>query len=115
MHDLYSLLSFILKVLCYVSDSAIFILTISRTLIIYRRHRHGAAIPLIKIMMRDGNNHYTTLYCRLLTSSAGIVYFLVIFVANAVTVTLFLVSDIIIRFLWILMIFFSLKTLPVSR
>ena len=39
-------------------DSVIFILTISRTLIIYRRHRQGSAIPLIKIMMRDGNNFY---------------------------------------------------------
>ncbi|KAL5483594.1 hypothetical protein ACEPAI_8826 [Sanghuangporus weigelae] len=54
-------------------DSIVFIATFSRTLIIYRRHRQGAAIPLIKIMMRD-----------------GIIYFLVIFVANAVTVVLFI-------------------------
>ena len=36
------------------SDSIVFVATLSRTLVIYRRHRQGAAIPLIKIMMRDG-------------------------------------------------------------
>ncbi|KAL5521018.1 hypothetical protein ACEPAG_8940 [Sanghuangporus baumii] len=56
-----------------VFDSIVFIATLSRTLIIYRRHRQGAAIPLIKIMMRD-----------------GIIYFLVIFIANVVTVVLFI-------------------------
>ncbi len=35
-------------------DTAVFFATLSRTLVIYRRHRRGAAIPLIKIMMRDG-------------------------------------------------------------
>ncbi|EJD07873.1 uncharacterized protein FOMMEDRAFT_138010 [Fomitiporia mediterranea MF3/22] len=55
-------------------DSIIFLATITRTFIIYCRHRAGSAIPLIKIMMRD-----------------GIIYFLVIFAANVVTVTLFLV------------------------
>ncbi|KAL5505052.1 hypothetical protein ACEPAH_7715 [Sanghuangporus vaninii] len=54
-------------------DSIVFIATLSRTFIIYRRHRQGAAIPLIKIMMRD-----------------GIIYFLVIFVANVVTMVLFI-------------------------
>jgi len=55
-------------------DTAVFFATLSRTLVIYRRHRRGAAIPLIKIMMRD-----------------GIIYFAVIFAANVVTVALFLV------------------------
>ncbi|KLO06239.1 hypothetical protein SCHPADRAFT_946246 [Schizopora paradoxa] len=55
-------------------DTAIFVATFSRTLVIYKRHRRGAAIPLIKIMMRD-----------------GIIYFAVIFAANVVTVVLFLV------------------------
>ncbi|KAH8110209.1 hypothetical protein DFH11DRAFT_1622854 [Phellopilus nigrolimitatus] len=55
-------------------DTAVFLATLFRTLLIYRKHRHGAAIPLIKMMMRD-----------------GILYFLIIFAANVVTVTLFLV------------------------
>lgn len=57
-------------------DTAVFFATLSRTLVIYRRHRRGAAIPLIKIMMRD-----------------GIIYFAVIFAANVVTVALFLVCS----------------------
>lgn len=55
-------------------DTIIFGLTLYRTLAIYYKHRKGCAIPLVKIMLRD-----------------GIVYFLVIFAANVVTVTLFLV------------------------
>ncbi|THH08675.1 hypothetical protein EW145_g2543 [Phellinidium pouzarii] len=38
-----------------VFDFVIFIATLSRAFLIYRRHRHGAAIPLIVIMMRDGS------------------------------------------------------------
>ena len=45
---------FNIKLYFIFTDSAVFIATLSRTLVIYRRHRHGAAIPLIKIMMRDG-------------------------------------------------------------
>ena len=36
------------------TDTAIFIATLTRTLTIYRRNRTGAAVPLIKVMMRDG-------------------------------------------------------------
>ena len=60
------------------SDTIVFILTLYRTLSIYHKHRNGCAIPLVKIMLRD-----------------GIIYFLVIFAANVVTVTLFIVSSLI--------------------
>lgn len=73
-------------------DTAVFIATLSRTLVIYRRHRQGAAIPLIRVMMRDGELVFRDRTLLLPDDDyTGIIYFLVIFAANVVTVTLFIV------------------------
>ena len=39
-------------------DTAVFVATLTRTLTIYRRNRTGAVVPLIKVMMRDGEWHF---------------------------------------------------------
>lgn len=59
---------------------------------IYMQYRNGAAIPLIKIMMRDGQCMVRSERRIDLDEFKGIVYFTVIFVANVVTVTLYVVS-----------------------
>ena len=41
-------------------DTVIFIATTSRTLVTYMRYRHSSAVPLIKIMMRDGTSFLST-------------------------------------------------------
>ncbi|KAJ8453480.1 hypothetical protein ONZ45_g19699 [Pleurotus djamor] len=58
-----------------VFDSVVFFATLARTIYLYRKARHSKATSLIELIMRD-----------------GIIYFAVIFVANLVTVLIFILA-----------------------